>query len=74
MDYLYHQLLRLEGVDYVLSKGFSLYGIGEVFGHFVIDVGVKKSTAYILKCFRYIDFGYLTLSFEQFEASLKPFA
>ena len=65
-----HQFLRLDGVDNVLTDSLCLDGVGKSLGYFVVDVGVKERAAHILQCFRYINLGDFSLTFQNLK---RPF-
>ena len=71
MNDLHHQLLRLDGIDYVLTESLLLDGVGEVFGNLVVDVGVKKCAAHILERLGNVYLGDFSLTFKDFETSFK---
>ena len=62
-----HQLLRLEGVDDVLAHGLGLHRVGELLGHFVVDVGVKQGAAHVLERLGDVDLGDAALALEYLE-------
>ena len=70
----HHKLRRLQCRQHVLPKGFLLHSVGESLCHLVVDVGIKKRTAHILKSFGYIDFGDFAFTFEYFEGAFESFA
>ena len=70
----HHKLRRLQCRQHVLPKGFLLHSVGESLCHLVVDVGIKKRTAHILKSFGYIDFGDFAFTFEYFEGTFESFA
>ena len=72
MHNLDHQLLRLQGVDYVLSESLLLDSVGESLGDLIVDIGVKKCASHILEGLGYIDLGDSSLTFENFERAFKP--
>ena len=62
-----HQLLRLEGVDDVLAHGLGLHRVGELLGHFVVDIGVKQGAAHVLERLGDVDLGDAALALEYLE-------
>ena len=70
----YHQLAGLNGCQHVLSQGFFLNGIGEVFGYLIVHVGIQKCLTYVFQGFRNIDFGDLSFTFQNFKRPFQSFA
>ena len=66
VDYLDHELLGLDGGEYVLSQCFLLDSVAEAFGYLVVYVGVEESAAYVLECLGDVDLGYLAFALEYF--------
>ena len=71
MDDLYHELLGLQRVDHVLTKSFLFYGLDEVVGDFIVDVGIHQGLADILQGFGYVDFGNSAFAFENLERAFE---
>ena len=69
----HHQLAGLDGCQHVLAQGFFLHGVGEVFGYFIVDVGVQQGFAYVFKCFCYVDFGDFAFTFQYLERPFEAF-
>ena len=51
-----HQLPRSERGEDILPDGFVLHSFGEVFGYFVVYIGIHQGTADFFNRFCYIDF------------------
>ena len=74
MNDLYHQLLRFDGVDYILTESLLLYGVGECFCDFIVYVGIKQGAANVFQRFSHIYFCYLALTFKYLETAFEFFA
>ena len=64
MDYLHHELARLDCVYNVLSERLCLHRVGKLLCHLVVDIGVKQRAAHILQRFGYVNFGNFALTLE----------
>ena len=69
-----HELRGLHGSEHVLAEGLLLHGVGEGFGHLVVDVGVEQGAAHVFEGFGYVDLGDLAFTFQYFERAFKSFA
>ena len=73
VNYLDHQLLRLQGVDYVLTYRFLFYSVGEGLSNLVVDISLDKSAAHFLEGLGNVDFGDFSFAFQNLERSFKSF-
>ena len=71
MHNLHHQLLRLDGIDYVLSESLGFHRIGESLGNLIVDIGIKKGATNILKGLGDIYLCDFTLAFEYLETPFE---
>ena len=70
---LHHQLTWLHSCQYILAQRLFLHRISKVLGNLIVYVGIKQSLTYILQRFRYIDFGDLAFTFQDFERPFESF-
>ena len=70
---LNHELPRLHSRQHVHTQCLCLHRVGEVLGHFIVDVGVQKSAANILEGFRHVDLGDLAFTFQYLERAFQAF-
>ena len=68
-----HQLSRLHGGEHVLSQRLGFYGIGKLFGNFVVDVGIEQGTAHIFERLGHVDFGDFAFTLQYFKRPFKSF-
>ncbi len=71
MHNLHHQLLRLDGIDYVLPESLGFNRIGESLCNLIIDIGVQQGATHILKGFGNIYLCDFPLAFEYLETPLE---
>ena len=71
VNQLYHQLTRLYSREHIHTKCLFLHLVGEFLSYLEVDVGVEQSTAYVLHGLCHVDFGYLTLTLQNFEGSFQ---
>ena len=74
VHYLHHHLAWIHGGENVGSNCLVLYGIAEVLGNLIADVGIKKGLADFLDGFRNIDLGYAAFALKYFKRPLQSFA
>ena len=67
MDNLYDHLLWLHCCEHILSDGFFLYIVTELFCYLIAYVSVKKGATDIFHSLRDVDLGNLSFTFEDLE-------
>ena len=74
VDNLDHQLLRLDGVDDVLTQGLLLDGVGKLLCHLVVHIGIKQGATHVLEGLGHVNLGDFTLAFKYFKTAFESFA
>ena len=71
VNYLHHQLTRLNGREHVHSKRLLLHRVGELLRHFIVNVGIEQRTAHVLQGFRNVYLGDFAFTFKYLKRPFK---
>ena len=67
VDYLHHELARLNGRQHVHAESLLLDGVGKCLCNLIVYVSIEQCAANILQCLRHVDFGYLPFALQYLE-------